>query len=291
MSSSCKYNFMFEQLTDGNPDDLLGLIAYGLYKKDKFQFIQERKISHQNNDPSEDDLTAFYKAKIAEIGRYRQVATERLSELLDKLSLSNLEAYKKIQKQILYELEQERNSSRKFNFIFGTLTDNDPDNLLGLIAYSIYKNDKIRFIEEWKKDHPDKKDEGPSDEAINGFHKESARHIDHYKELAKVKLSNLMDDLLSEHIEEYKQAAKDGKKEALAELVKTHETGMAKIAADCKAEVSTLQSPWWKSLLAWLGSGIVGNIGFCLLLFILWITCKAWIIDMVGSIYRAVKDI
>ena len=254
-------------------------------------FNQEWKISHQNNDPSEDDLTAFYKAKIAEIGRYRQVATERLSELLDKLSLSNLEAYKKIQKQILYELEQERNSSRKFNFIFGTLTDNDPDNLLGLIAYSIYKNDKIRFIEEWKKDHPDKKDEGPSDEAINGFHKESARHIDHYKELAKVKLSNLMDDLLSEHIEEYKQAAKDGKKEALAELVKTHETGMVKIAADCKAEVSTLQSPWWKSLLAWLGSGIVGNIGFCLLLFILWITCKAWIIDMVGSIYRAVKDI
>ena len=291
MSSSYNHDFMFEELTDGNPDDLLGLIAYGLYKKDKFQFIQEWKSSHQNNSPSEDDLTAFHNTKIAEIRRYRQIATERLSELLDKLSLSNLEAYKKIQKQILYELEQERNSSRKFNFIFGTLTDNDPDNLLGLIAYSIYKNDKIRFIEEWKKDHPDKKDEGPSDEAINGFHKESARHIDHYKELAKVKLSNLMDDLLSEHIEEYKQAAKDGKKEALAELVKTHETGMAKIAADCKAEVSTLQSPWWKSVLAWLGSGIIGNIGFCLLLFILWITCKAWIIDMVGSIYRAVKDI
>lgn len=290
MSFSCKYDFMFEQLTDGNPDDLLGLIAYGLYKKDKFQFIQEWKSSHQNTIPTTDDLTAFHNTKVAEIGRYRQLATERLSELLDKLSLSNIEAYKKIQKQILYELEQERNSSRKFNFIFGTLTDNDPDNLLGLIAYSIYKNDKIKFIEEWKKENPDKKDEGPSDEAINGFHKESARHIDHYKELAKVKLSNLMEDLLSEHIEEYKQAAKDGKKEALAELVKTHEAGMVKIATECKKEISTLQFPWWQSGLAWLGSGIVGNIGFCLLLFILWITCKAWVIDVVGSIYRAVTD-
>ncbi|MDE7065346.1 MAG: hypothetical protein K2O70_07755 [Desulfovibrionaceae bacterium] len=84
-------------------------------------------------------------------------------------------------------------------------------------------------------------------------------------------------------------AAAEGKKEALAELIKAHEAGIARIAAECKTEIGALKSSWRKSGLAWVGSGIVGNIGFSLLLFILWIACKAWVIDMVGSIYRTVN--
>jgi len=97
--------------------------------------------------------------------------------------------------------------SRQFNFIFKELTDGDPNNILGLIAYSIYKNDKIKFIEEWKSDHPE--EDRPSDESINHFHKDSMRHIDHYRELAEKRMTVFMEDLVSAHIETYRQIEKD----------------------------------------------------------------------------------
>ena len=42
--------------------------------------------------------------------------------------------------------------SRKYNFIYSKLVD-DKDDIVGHIAYSLYKNEKIEFIEAFKKEN------------------------------------------------------------------------------------------------------------------------------------------
>ena len=74
--------------------------------------------------------------------------------------------------------------SRKYNFIFKELTGGDSNNILGLIAYSIYKNDKIKFIEDWESNN---NGELCPDDEINRFHKDSMRRISHYRELENVR--------------------------------------------------------------------------------------------------------
>ena len=45
--------------------------------------------------------------------------------------------------------------ARKFNYIYSTLVESE-DDFIGKIAYTIYKEDKINFIAELKKDNPEK---------------------------------------------------------------------------------------------------------------------------------------
>ena len=45
--------------------------------------------------------------------------------------------------------------ARKFNYIYSTLVESE-DDFIGKIAYTIYKEDKINFIAELKKDSPEK---------------------------------------------------------------------------------------------------------------------------------------
>ena len=45
--------------------------------------------------------------------------------------------------------------ARKFNYIYSTLVESE-DDFIGKIAYTIYKEDKINFIAELKKDNSEK---------------------------------------------------------------------------------------------------------------------------------------
>lgn len=52
------YNFIYGRLV-GHPDDLVGLIAYGLYKLEKIEFIRRFKEDH-SREPIDGDLAAFH---------------------------------------------------------------------------------------------------------------------------------------------------------------------------------------------------------------------------------------
>ena len=175
--------------------------------------------------------------------------------------------------------------SRNFNFIFRESTLNDSNNVLGLIAYSIYKNDKIKFLEEWKKEHPDLS--YPTDEEINQFHKDSIRHIEHYKELAGNRMTIFMEDLISTHVDAYKQAEKEAQKEVWAELIQGQKDGFHKVISTCDSKVDNLKATWK----TYAFSGIIGNIAFLIFLAGTFFILELFGNDLAGRVIEWVRAV
>ncbi len=78
---SRKYNFIYEQLVQGE-DDVIGHIAYSLYKSDKIQYIEKFKAEHNGCDLEEEDLKSFHDVSTLEssIQRYRNTALDILQD-------------------------------------------------------------------------------------------------------------------------------------------------------------------------------------------------------------------
>lgn len=77
-----KYNFIFSRLVE-DKNDLVGLIAYGIYKQHKIEFIQSFKDENDGQEPSEDDYKSFAMASCtdASISQYRKTAEILLQQL------------------------------------------------------------------------------------------------------------------------------------------------------------------------------------------------------------------
>lgn len=56
-----QFNFIFKELVNGD-DDIVGLLAYSLYKKEKISWIQNFKKSHDKRDPNEEEISSFHDA-------------------------------------------------------------------------------------------------------------------------------------------------------------------------------------------------------------------------------------
>lgn len=54
-----KFNYIYSHLVDGK-NDIVGHIAYGLYKADKINWIEEFKRKHNGQAPTEEDLEPFH---------------------------------------------------------------------------------------------------------------------------------------------------------------------------------------------------------------------------------------
>ena len=50
-----KYNYIYKLLVEDR-GDIIGHIAYALYKEDKIEYINKFKEEHNNNEPTEDDF-------------------------------------------------------------------------------------------------------------------------------------------------------------------------------------------------------------------------------------------
>lgn len=76
-----KYNYIYKQLVE-NESDLIGHIAYSLYKSDKIQYIENFKNKHNVEDLEESDLAHFHDVSNMEssIKRYRNTALDILQE-------------------------------------------------------------------------------------------------------------------------------------------------------------------------------------------------------------------
>lgn len=109
---------------------------------------------------------------------------------------------------------------RKYNFIFEKLAQ-DPDDLVGLLAYGVYKREKIEYINNFKKE----KGNGPSEEELDIFHSMSVVRVEQYRIVAETILAELQSELISDQI-------------------KTIKEGYDK---QFKEQLSKLKVPWWES--------------------------------------------
>ncbi|WP_071145768.1 hypothetical protein [Bacteroides ihuae] len=88
-----KYNFIYEKLVYSE-DDLVGLIAYGIYKRHKIEFITSIK-EREHRDPNDDECNSFFVASTTEsqLKKYRNDAEAVLSDIVMNAAGEELEQY------------------------------------------------------------------------------------------------------------------------------------------------------------------------------------------------------
>lgn len=83
-----QYNFIYSELVDDD-NDIVGHIAYSLYKSDKIKYIEDFKNKNHGQEPTEDDLKNFHEVCCiqANIDRYKMQAVSILQQFMsDTLS-------------------------------------------------------------------------------------------------------------------------------------------------------------------------------------------------------------
>lgn len=88
-------------------------------------------------------------------------------------------------------------AEKQYNYIYSQLVSN-PEDVIGLLAYSIYKQHKIEFIEDFKK----KKGSTPTDADIENFILSSVTpsQLEKYKESANTILSETVADAVQDEM-------------------------------------------------------------------------------------------
>jgi hypothetical protein len=142
---------------------------------------------------------------------------------------------------------------RKYNFIYSKLVEKETD-LIGHIAYSLYKKSKVDFIEK-------KKSEGVSltDEDLIPFNEFSSSEgsIESYRIKAELIMQSFLENVLEEELKSYKEQAIEQQSEILKKIIKP------------------LTSGFWLNFL----SGLLSAFAFALIL-----AAIAFIIKFNGSI-------
>lgn len=89
------YNFIYEQLVKSE-DDLVGLIAYAIYKKHKIEFITRIK-EKEGREPTDDECKTFFDASTTEsqLVKYRNDAQSILSDVVANTTNEELERYER----------------------------------------------------------------------------------------------------------------------------------------------------------------------------------------------------
>lgn len=81
---SRKYNYIYKQLVEGR-GDIIGHIAYALYKEDKIEYISKFKKEHNDDEPTEEDLKPFNDISCTKgsLDKYKFVASSILQSFLE----------------------------------------------------------------------------------------------------------------------------------------------------------------------------------------------------------------
>ncbi|WP_281980409.1 hypothetical protein [Tenacibaculum mesophilum] len=148
---------------------------------------------------------------------------------------------------------------KKYNFIYEKLVE-DKNDIIGHIAYSIYKQDKINFIKS-------KKDEGleVKGKILKTFHELSSSEssIDAYKIKAEIVMQSFFENTINEISSDIEEEIKENHTEFL------------------KGVIKPITSGFWKSVWAGLLSAFI----FALLL-----AAIAFILQFQGSTISVVVD-
>lgn len=77
-----RYNYIYSQLVESE-NDLVGLVAYGIYKRHKIEFLLGFKNKH-NREPNESECEVFFLTSTTEtqIAKYKYEALNLVSEIV-----------------------------------------------------------------------------------------------------------------------------------------------------------------------------------------------------------------
>lgn len=136
---------------------------------------------------------------------------------------------------------------RNYNRIYSLLVEDRAD-IIGHIAYALYKEEKIEFIARYKDENDG---EEPTEEVLNQFNMISSNQssIDKYKFVASCILQSFLDNSL----EEFKKDVEDG-------MNKNHLELMRKVVEPMKPK------PVYISYLHGIAQSVIGAFAFMLLL-------------------------
>ena len=78
-----EYNFIYSRLVK-DKSDMIGHIAYSLYKQEKVSWIEGHKQGNDGKEPTEEEFKSFHEACCSEqrINNYRAMATSILQEFM-----------------------------------------------------------------------------------------------------------------------------------------------------------------------------------------------------------------
>lgn len=131
---------------------------------------------------------------------------------------------------------------KQYNYIYGKLVS-DPEDVIGLLAYSIYKQHKIEFIEDFKK----KKGSAPTDADIENF---------------------IMSSVTQSQLEKYRESANTILSETVADAVQDE---MGRMSLDFQNVIEPVvkkhSSSWFKTVLL----NVIGSFVFSIILVIIFL--------------------
>lgn len=107
--------------------------------------------------------------------------------------------------------------SKKYNYIYSKLVEGEGD-FVGHIAYSLYKQDKIAYIEDFKNKNGNN---DPTDVQLEAFHQLTTmpNYIATYRMKAENILDAFMNTTLSETVKEIEQEVRENQEHILAEII------------------------------------------------------------------------
>lgn len=155
---------------------------------------------------------------------------------------------------------------RKYNFIYRELV-NGKDDMVGHVAYSLYKANKIQFIEDFKKKH---NEQDPTDYDFEKFHEMSCLpdSIENYKRSAVDLLKSFLNESLSEAVNQIE-----------IDSMKRHRKMLEDIVSDMKPK----RSSWWKNLGLSILSTFIIMVVICVISFLFSLSNKGFQIVMKGD--------
>lgn len=146
----------------------------------------------------------------------------------------------------------ENKISRKYSFIYKELVQ-DKNDLVGHIAYSIYKTQKILFITRYKEENSGKE---PPDLEFANFHQFSKNHLQGYRLEAQAILLDWSNQSLADYTADIDNEASEFKQKTREEYTEKLKTALEK-----------LEPGFWKGV----AQSVIGSFGFTVLLFILFV--------------------
>ena len=128
--------------------------------------------------------------------------------------------------------------ARKYSYIRTKLVEDDND-IVGHIAYSLYKKSKETYIEQWKAEH---ENADITETELNYFHKsiETKEVLDGFRAQAENIMKNFCDSMMNEVIPEIEQDAVDRHTEMMESAVK-----------------KLINKPWWMDIIIGVVSSLV----------------------------------
>lgn len=127
--------------------------------------------------------------------------------------------------------------AREYNYIYKQLVE-DKNDIVGHVAYSLYKNDKIQYINQFKEENGREPKEGE----LKPFHDASCLEgsIERYKESAITLIGSFLDETLAD---------------TTRQIEDNYETHLRNI-------IKPLKTKWWEAIL----QSVIGAFVFSLIL-------------------------